>query len=191
MADATFRQGGQKGTVYDGPPLPVKGTVYNGPSVPASGGTVYKGPAPGGTVYNGAAAGAPPTSRYAAAPAATGVNVGARKGANIFYVIAGFTALRTLLLFAGVQQLTLGANRMVAGDQTSILMVNAVVIGIFVALGIFTQRGYKVAVLIGMALYGIDTVLLVMGDASANIIFIGVHLLFIYYLFNAYRQFAD
>jgi hypothetical protein len=179
MADATFRQGGQKGTVYNGPLPPAKGTVYNGPSVPATGGTVYNEPAAGST-----------TPRYSAgAPPA--INVGAKKGASIFYVIAGFTALRTLLLFTGVQQLTLGANRMFAGDLTSILMVNAVVIGIFVALGIFTQRGSKPALLIGIALYAIDMGLLLMGDATANIIYIGVHALFLYYLFNAYRQFAD
>lgn len=189
MADATVRQGGQKGTVYNGPPLPAKGTVYNGPSVPPAGSTVYNGPAPGATMYSGPAAGAT-TTRYSAG-AAPAINVGAKKGANIFYVIAGFTALRTVLLFTGVQQLTLGANRMVAGDPTSILIVNAVVIGIFLALGVFTQRGSKVALLIGMGLYAIDTVLLLMGDAAANIIYIGVHVLFIFYLFNAYRQFAD
>jgi len=190
MADATFRQGGQKGTVYNGPLPPAKGTVYNGPTVPPTGGTVYNGPATGGTVYNGPTAGAP-TSRYAAGPAATTVHAGAKKGASIFYVIAGFTALRTLLLFAGIQQLTLGANRMFAGDTTSILLVNAVIIGIFVVLGIFTQRGNKMALLIGMVLYAIDTGLLLMGDISANIVYIGLHVLFLYYLFSAYRQFAD
>jgi hypothetical protein len=190
MADATLKQGGQKGTVYNGPPLPAKGTVYNGPSVPSTGGTVYNGPAVGGTVNGGPTAGAA-TPRYSAGPAATAINVGAKKGANLFYVIAGFTALRTVLLFTGVQQLTLGANRMFAGDMTSILMVNAVVIGIFVLLGVFTQRGSKVALMIGMALYVIDTVLLLMGDVTANVIYIGVHVLFLYYLFNAYRQFAD
>lgn len=189
MADANFRQGGQKGTVYDGPLPPAKGTVYNGPSVPPAGGTVYNGPTPGGTGYSGPAGGAT-TPRYSTG-AAPAINVGAKKGANIFYVIAGFTALRTALLFTGVQQLTLGANRMFAGDTTSILMVNAVVIGIFVVLGVFTQRGKKAALLIGMALYAIDTVLLLIGDAAANVIYIGVHVLFIYYLFNAYRQFAD
>jgi len=190
MADATFRQGGQKGTVYDGPLPPAKGTVYNGPSVPATGGTVYNGPTQGGTVYGGAAPAAT-TPRYSAGPAATSINIGAKKGASLFYVIAGFTALRTILLFTGVQQLTLGANRMFAGDTTSILMVNAVVIGIFVALGVFTQRGNKVALMIGMALYAIDMALLLIGDAAGNIIYIVVHALFLYYLFNAYRQFAD
>jgi hypothetical protein len=190
MADATFRQGGQKGTVYSGPLPPAKGTVYNGPSVPPAGGTVYNGPAPGGTVYNGPAAGAT-TSRYAARPGATAVHAGAKRGASIFYVIAGFTALRTVLLFMGVQQLTLGANRMVAGDTTSILTVNVVIIGIFVALGAFTQRGHKLALLIGMALYAVDTALLLLGDISANVVYIGLHVLFLYYLFSAYRQFAD
>jgi len=189
MADATIRQGGQKGTVYNGPLPPAKGTVYNGPSIPATGGTVYNGPAPGGTVHGGPAAGAT-TSRYSP-PAGMAGNIGAARGAKLFYVIAGFTALRTLLLFTGVQQLTLGANRMVAGDTTSILMVNAVVIGIFVALGVVTQRGSKAALLIGVALYIIDTVLLLMGDVTANSVYIVVHVIFLYQLFKAYRQFAD
>src|SRR5215472_2026595 len=147
MSSSSFGQGPKKETIYSGPAPSTQGTVYNGP---AAGGTVYNGPV-GGTAYQG------PTGGNGYNPSAQGaqlVNAGARKGARIFYVIAGFTALRTLLLFAGVQQLTLGANRMVEGNPQLILMVNVVVIGIFVALGVFTQRGSKTALLIGMLLYG-------------------------------------
>lgn len=167
-------------------------TVYDGPTIQTSEGTVYNGPVPGGTVYQGSA----PTTAYnpalqALRSARPTVNVGARKGASIFFVIAGFTALRTLLLFAGVQQLTLGANRMVADDPRSILIVNGLIIAIFVGLGIFTRLGSKMALMIGMLLYAADTVLLLIGDAGGNVVFIGIHVLFLYYLFNAYRQFAD
>ncbi len=167
-------------------------TVYGGPTIQTSEGTVYNGPVAGGTVYQGpntpGAYNPPPQAPRFAVPT---VNVGARRGSNIFYWIAGITALRTLLLFAGVQQLTLGANRMVAADPRSILMVNALIIAIFVALGVFTRRGAKMALVIGMLLYAADTVLLLVGDASANAIYIVVHALFLYSLFNAYRQFAD
>jgi hypothetical protein len=171
---------------------PKSQTVYGGPTIQTKEGTVYNGPVAGGPVYQGPAATTPYNpSLQALRSAPRAVNAGARKGSNIFYVIAGFTAVRTLLLFAGVQQLTLGANRMVAGDPQSILMVNGLIIAIFVALGIFTRRGSKTTLLIGMLLYAADTVLLLIGDASANAIYIGVHALFLYYLFSAYRQFAD
>jgi hypothetical protein len=177
---------GTTGTVYGGPtpPPPAVGTVYNGPAV---GGTVYNGPSNAGTVYNGAPAGSIPQPALGNNRA---VNTGARSGAVIFYIIAGFTAFRTLLLFSGVQQLTLGANRAVAGNLQSVLLVNLVAIGIFALLGVFTQKGNKVALVIGLVLYSLDTVLLLI-NPGANIVFIAVHGYFLYRLFSAYRQFAD
>ncbi len=93
MANSTFGPGGKTGTVYDGPAPARGGTVYSGPTPAQAGGTVYNGPAPGGAGYNGPAAGAAtmqqPTARQSAAP-----NVGAAKGANIFFLIAAFTGIR-------------------------------------------------------------------------------------------------
>jgi hypothetical protein len=180
MSNAGFGQGPKQETIYGGSNIKTsEGTVYNGPV----GGTVYQGPAQ----TNGYS---PSAQAPRMATPATG-NAGARKGAGIFFVIAGFTALRTLLLFAGVQQLTLGANRMVAENPSMILIVNAVVIGIFVLLGVLTKRGSKAALLIGMLLYAADLVLLLLGNAGANVVYIVVHGLFLFYLFNAYRQFGD
>jgi hypothetical protein len=84
----------------------------------------------------------------------------------------------------------LGANRAVAGDMQSILLVNLVAIAIFALLGVFTQNGSKAALVIGMVLYGLDTALLLI-NPGGNIVFIAVHGYFLYRLFNAYRQFAD
>ena len=171
-----------------------QGTVYGGPTIQTSEGTVYNGPAvpPRGGVYNGAGAGtANPALGSLSRLKTPSANAGARKGAGIFYVIAGFTALRTLLLFLGVQQLTLGANRMFAGDMQSVLIINGLIVGIFLALGVFTGKGSKLALMIGMLLYAADLALLFIGDASANIVYIVVHVLFLLYLFSAYRQFAD
>jgi hypothetical protein len=191
MSSGGFGQGPKKETVYSGPVPGSQGTVYGGPTTNTTEGTVYNGPG-SGSVYQG------PTSASGYGPAmqsvrqgTPSVNAGARKGAGIFFVISAFTALRTILLFAGVQQLTLGANRIAEGDIQLILIINVVVIAIFVTLGVLTKRGSKTALLIGMLLYGADLVLLLVSNAGANVIYIVVHGLFLFYLFNAYRQFTD
>jgi hypothetical protein len=200
MSDSGFGPNSKAGTVYSGPtPVGTTGTIYGGPTPPppsaggtvyngsAAGGTVYSGPSGAGTVYNGASIGAtaprPGLGNVA-------VNAGAKKGARVFYVLAAFTALRTVLLFFGVQQLTLGANRAVADSLQLVVVVNLVVVGILVLLGIFTGNGSKIALLIGMVLYGVDTALLLI-NPGPNVVYIIVHGIFLYYLFDAYRQFAD
>ena len=171
---------GTTGTVYGGPPAPAGGTVYGG--APA-GGTVYNGPAAGGAVYGGAPAGARPG--YGGNVGA--VNVGAKKGARIFFYIAGVTALRTLLIFLGVQHL----NAVIDPNKLQqLLIIDLVIAGIFALIGVFTHNGSKVALVIGMVLYGIDTLLMLLNPVP-NAIYIIIHGLFLYYLFNAYRQFAD
>jgi hypothetical protein len=190
MADATFRQGGQKGTVYDGPLPPAKGTVYNGPSVPAVGGTVYNGPAPGGTVYGGAAAGTT-NPRYSAG-AATAINAGAARGARIFYLIAGFTAINTVLMFVGIRfALGVGNIRLDGASTASVVLLNLVAAGIFVLLGVFTQGGSKITFLVGMLLYAGDLVLLLLNNPGLHIISIAIHALFLYSLFTAFRQLPE
>jgi hypothetical protein len=197
MSASEFGEGPKKETVYSGPTPGTQGTVYSGPSVQTGAGTVYNGPAvgtvyngppSGGTVYNGAPG--PVAGSALGGYRVAAVNVGAVKGARIFYVLAAFTTLRTILLFAGVQQLTLGANRIAADSMQLVLVINIVVIGILVLLGIFTQRGSKTALTIGLVLYSIDTALLLFNPAG-NIVYLVVHGLFLYYLFSAYRQFAD
>lgn len=199
MSDSGFGSNSKGGTVYSGPtPVGTTGTIYGGPTPPPpAGGTVYGGPVVGGTIYGGPPNagtvynGAPARSTTARPGIESGtVHAGARKGARVFYVLAAFTALRTVLLFFGVQQLTLGANRAVADSLQMVLVVNLVVVAILVLLGIFTGNGSKIALLIGMVLYGVDTALLFL-DPGPNVVYIVVHGIFLYYLFNAYRQFAD
>jgi len=203
MPDSTFRRSAQKGTVYSGPasqtkgtvynrPAPAtQGTVYNGPSIPTRGGTVYNGPSPAGTVYNGPAPSmAPP--RYGTRPAAAAINLGAAKGAKIFYTIAGFTAINTVLMFIGIPfAIGVGNFRLTGATLGTVIVVNLIGAGVFVLLGVFTQGGSKIAFLTGMLLYAGDLVLLLMNDAGLHIISIVIHGLFLFYLFSAFRELPD
>jgi hypothetical protein len=190
MPDSTFRRGAQKGTVYNGPAPATQGTVYNGPSIQTGGGTVYNGPAPAGTAYNGPGTAAP---RYGARTAVATVNVGAARGAKIFYTIAAFTAINTVLMFVGIRGFAIGVGnfQLVGANQSTIILVNLVGAGLFVLLGVFTQGGSRIALLTGMLLYAGDLGLLLMNDAGLHIISIVIHGLFLFYLFSAYREFAD
>jgi hypothetical protein len=203
MPDSPFKQDVQKGTVYSGPasqtkgtvyngPAPAtQGTVYNGPSIQTKGGTVYNGPSPAGTVYNGPAPSIA-APQYGTRPGTTAVNVGAVKGAKIFYTIAGFTAINTVLMFIGIRfAIGVGNFRLSGATLGTIILVNVVGAGLFVLLGVFTQGGSKIAFLTGMLLYAGDLVLLLMNDAGLHIISIVIHGLFLFYLFSAFREFAD
>lgn len=178
MAGTTFGQGGKTGTVYSGP-------------APAATGTVYSGPAPtpaGGTVYNGPAVSAAP-ARQGARQANVSSGVAAAKGANIFFLIAAFTGINTILMFVGVRfAIGLGAAQLAGPSLGSILIANLLAAGVFALLGIFAKQGNKAAFLIGMLLYGGDLVLLAINNPALHIVSIAIHGLFLYYLLNAFRQ---
>lgn len=188
MADSTLRQSAQKGTVYSGPAPATQGTVYKGPSIQTGGGTVYNGPSP---MSNGPVPGVM-APRYGTRPAATAVNVGAAKGAKIFYTIAGFTAINTVLMFVGIRfAIGVGNFRLVGATLGTVILVNLIGAGVFVLLGVFTQGGSKIVFLTGMLLYAGDLVLLLMNDAGLHIISIVIHGLFLFYLFSAFRELPD
>jgi hypothetical protein len=216
MSSSGYGQAPKKETVYSGPtPTPKQGTVYNGPSVQTAGGTVYNGPAAGtsgGTVYNGPAAGgtvyngpapggtvygAPPTGAVTSRPmapnaAAASGDLAAAKGARILYLIAGFTGVNAVLIFVGIRfAVGLGTTEIADGSLNTALIASVLGAGIFVALGMFAQRGSKAAFLIGMLLYGGDLVLLVMNNPAFHVVSIVIHALFLFYLFSAYRQLPD
>jgi hypothetical protein len=170
-----------------------KETVYGGPGPNTNGGTVYNGPASGGTVYQGpglsGVQGRSPATRAVQAAPKTG---GARGGV-IFFTIAGFSALNTVLMLAKapfVLAIGLAITRMrVDGQLGPVLVMNAIAIGVFVVLGIVTGKGSKAAFLIGFLLYGADTALLLLsGNAGLHVSSIVVHGLFLFYLVKAFRQ---
>jgi hypothetical protein len=212
MANTTFGSTAgsplKKETVYNGPsPQTKQGTVQNGPS-PAAGGTVYDGPAMkpagGGTVYGGPGqsntagggpAGAGTVYRSAPQPAATG-NAATRpaaRGASIFFLIAAFSAVNTLLVLGGSHTvLGIGLTVSKFGQGVSvpaILVLNVIAIGIFVLLGIFARNGSKAAFILGMLLYGGDGLMLYLsGDPAAHIPGLVVHGIFLITMFKGLTQ---
>lgn len=167
------------------------GTVYGGVAQAATQGTVYGGPPAGGTVYNGGTVYGGPAPGQA--PAATQQRVaggnGAAKGAGILFLIAAFTGINTVLMFIGIRfAIGLGAIRLAGDSQSSMLIVSLVGAGLFALLGVLTRNGNKTAFLTGMLLYGGDLVFLVLNNPVPHIISIGIHGLFLFYLFNAFRQ---
>ncbi|HEY2496935.1 MAG TPA: hypothetical protein VGK24_07690 [Candidatus Angelobacter sp.] len=164
-----------------------KETIYGGPT-PNTGGTVYNGSGTGSTVYSSH------RSNATARPAVH--KTGGSKGSVIFFIVAGFSALNTLLLFAHapfVLAIGLAVTRIsMDGGAGTALALSAVAIGLFVALGIAAGKGNKTAFLIGMLLYGGDTVVLLLSpNAAAHVPSIVVHGLFIYYMIKALREFGD
>lgn len=172
-------------------PKTTGGTVYSGPNPAATTtGTVYGGgPAPGGTVYNSAAAAQPrPTAGTAAAQ---GSPAGAR-GARIFFLIAAFTGINVVMMFAGIRfGIGLSTTSMSDVSLNTMLALSVLGAGIFVALGMFARNGNKAAFLIGMPLYAADLVLLVLNHPEIHVISIVIHALFLFYLFSAFRQLPE
>jgi hypothetical protein len=206
MSNTTIGTGAKKETVYDGPnpqprqsssslSAPAGGTVYGGMAPGTNGGTVYGGPPAGGTVYNGPGGGGTVYNPARQKPAAQ-VDVtktGAAKGGAIFFIIAACSALNSVLIFAqapfvlalglGIMQIRLSGG---LGPQT---VLTAVVLGLFMAIGVFAIKGSKAAFIVGLLLYGGDTAyLLLSGNAALHIPSIVVHGLFIFSIIKAFRQ---
>ena len=207
MSNTTIGLGAKKETVYDGPsPQPRQsssspssqagGTVYGGMAPGTNGGTVYGGSPAGGTVYDGPGGGGTVYNPARQKPAAQ-VDVtktGAAKGGAIFFIIAACSALNTVLLLAQapfILALGLAITRVRAAgsDLGPVLALNAVVLGVFVAIGIFAIKGSKAAFIVGLLLYGGDTALLLLsGDAALHAPSIVVHGIFIFSIIKAFRQ---
>jgi len=203
MSNTTIGLGAKKETVYDGPSpqptqsssAPAGGTVYGGMAPGTNGGSVYGGSPAGGTVYNGPGGGGTVYNPARQKPAAQ-VDVtktGAAKGGAIFFIIAACSALNSVLIFAQapfVLALGLAITRVrITGDLAPVLVLNAVVLGLFVAVGIFALKGSKAAFIVGLLLYGGDTVLLLTsGDAALHAPSIVVHGIFIFSIIKAFRQ---
>jgi len=207
MSNTTFGPGAKKETVYSGPsPQPRQSS---GPSASSGGSTVYGGPAPkaAGTVYNGLGAGGTvygnqETSATVYNPARQGAAArqvqpaaapAPSKAGSVFFLIAGFSAINTVLILASapfVLAIGLAVTRIRAeGEMGAVLAINAVAIGIFVALGFFASRGSKAAFLIGLLLYAGDTALLFLsGNPALHVVSIIVHGIFLFSIFKGFRQ---
>ena len=116
------------------------------------------------------------------------------KGAGIFFAIAVVTAINTVLIATGspfVLGRGLSTSKIAAapGQMTGIVVLNVLVIGIFVLIGIFARHGSKAAFVIGMLLYGGDALLMLLsGDPAMHIGGIVVHVILLIYLFKAFSE---
>ena len=161
-----------------------KETVYGGPGTqPNGGGTVYNGPGLSGATTRPAASARPVQPR-----AQSGGLMG-----NAFFVIAAFSAINAVLTLSKapiVFALGLAITRVSPDTPIGIVLVlNAVAIGTFAALGFFAARGAKAAFLIGLLLYAADTaVLLLSANPALHVISIVVHGIFLFSIFKGFRQ---
>jgi hypothetical protein len=161
-------------------------TVYGGPGLqPGAPGTVYNGPGTGAPYSP-----APPnsTTRSVQPSAITGSKAG-----GVFFLIAGFSAINTLLILGKapfVLAIGLAMTRVQAqGDVVPVLILNAIAIGVFVMLGVFAAKGSKAAFLIGLLLYGGDMALLLFSsNAALHLPSIVVHGIFMFSIFKGFRQ---
>jgi hypothetical protein len=160
-----------------------KETVYGGPGTqPNVGGTVYNGPGLNHTATRTAAP-ARPVQQQA----------GAARSGNVFFVIAAFSAINAVLILVKapiVFALGLAITRVSADSPLgAVLVLNAIAIGAFVALGIFASRGVKAAFIIGLLLYGGDTALLLLSaNPALHVISIVCHGIFLFSIFKGLRQ---
>lgn len=200
MSNTTLGAGTKKETVYSGPGPQAKqapnGSAASNGMPPGTTGTMYTGPT-GGTVYNGpgtsGVASNPAQQNTPARPVQAAPSTGGAKGGMTFFLIAGFSAINTLLILASapfVLAIGLAATRVRAGsDLGPVLLLNAVAIGAFVAIGIFAMKGSKAAILVGLLLYSGDTVLLLLSEnAALHLPSIIVHGIFLFSIFKAFKQ---
>lgn len=123
-----------------------------------------------------------------------------KNGAGWFYWIAGLSLINSLLVFfdsdwgfiAGLSitqiiDYTAYYLSLEFGSIVSIigLILNFVIIGIFVILGVFANKGRNWGFIVGFVLYGLDTLLLVfMDDPFISVAF---HLFALYSIFRGYQ----
>jgi hypothetical protein len=207
MSNTTFGPGTKKETVYRGPgPQPRLG-AFNGPTPKPEGSSVYRGPAPrtnkgtvhsvptsGGTVFNTGTGGTiynPARLNPVGRSVKPVTNTSGPMAGALFFLIAGFTAVNAVLGLAGAPfaiALGLGVTR-ASMTMPEMAALNAVAIGLFVALGVFTIKGNKAACLTGLLLYGADTAFLLFpGDAALHLFSLVVHGMFLFSIFKAFRQ---
>jgi hypothetical protein len=196
MPNEGFGQGPKKETVYGGPAVASpQGTVYGGPPMPSSGGTVYGGPPAqtgGGTVYGGPSAGTVPRP----IGDKSAVHPQTNKAANAFFIIAGLSAVNTVLAIAGAgfaMALGLGITRGFdstlgrGGSVGIVAFFNLVIVGVFVLIGMIARKGSGVAILIGLVLYAGDTILLFMDGVGLHLVSLIVHGIFLFTIFSGYQ----
>jgi len=183
----------KKETVFNGPTPGMDNKAFAMTSVPGATGTVYNGPAPGGTVYGGpsrepAAAGTVfDESKFVARKADASVAIKAtttrvRATAIGFFIVAGISLLEAIFFWS---------------SDPPFAIASAIICGMFTVIGIFTYRLSRVALLTAIALYLIDTLLLLFqaffGDGLlvTSLLPIAIHCFILYRLWMTYGQLEE
>ena len=123
----------------------------------------------------------------------------ANSGARWFYWIAALSLITSLIMLSGSKWgfiISLGTTTIVTaiaaglGNAGTVIAVvfNLLASGLFVGLGVLAGKRYLWAFVVGMILFGLDTLVFVLAQDWIGIIF---HVLVIYWIFtgfNACRQ---
>lgn len=122
-----------------------------------------------------------------------------RDGASWFYWIAGLSLVNSLLVFfesdwsfisglsvTKIIDYTSYFLSIEFGNIVSIigLILNLIIIGFFIVLGVFANKGRNWSFIVGFIFYGLDTILLVF---MADFISIAFHLFALYSIFRGYQ----
>lgn len=196
MSSGEFGAGSKKETIYDGPgPITPSASGYIGTAAKPIKETVY-GPGTGGTVYGGPDTVNNPAGSTRAAQTKTVATDG--KSSRVFFLVAVFSLINTLLLSSGALAATaigLGITRILyqqasqqGGEAGPVFLLSAVLIAVFAGLGLFARRGNSLAFLIGLLIYGADTVILCYDGVLIHIPAIIIHGIFLAGMLKGYRD---
>jgi len=122
-----------------------------------------------------------------------------RSGARWFYWVAGLSLVNTAAAFAGGHihfMVGLGITQVVdavarkAGAAATLpaLVIDVMIAGVFLAIGLWSSRCNQFAFGIGMLLYAADGALLLVAHDGMSVAFHGLALFFMYRGFAAARQ---
>jgi hypothetical protein len=181
MGHSGNRQPAKKETVYSGPVPPAFAAQTSGtaPAVAAERGTVYGGPEPGGTVFDETKF-VPKQPNRSVAIAATKDRV--QRMSVLFFVVAGLSLIEYITY---------------RGHDSAIMVKSIATFVIFLTIGIFAMRLSRAAFVVAMALYGLDTAVMLwwLFGSGGMLLFIALPLLIrgiiLYRLFLTYGMLAD
>jgi hypothetical protein len=141
MSNSGGGQPPKKETVYSGPVPPGFGTRTQSSSTTATAisGTVYNGPAPGGTVFDETKFVAKKPDRSMAVAATT-------KKIRWFSLRFFLVAAVSLIEYFALRE-----------SDSTVAMASLFVFFVFLLIGIFAMRLSRVAFLVALAIYGLDT----------------------------------
>jgi hypothetical protein len=185
-------EGPKKDAVYGGPTPGIDNKALNKPPAPGTAGTVYGGTAATqGTVYGGPSAPGTVfdeskfTTKSKKADASVAIKATTRRvraTAIGFFIVAGISLLEAIFFWS---------------DDTPYAISSAVVFTLFLIIGVFTFRLSRVALLVAIAIYLLDTLFLLFqaftteGGLMSSIFALAIHAFILYRLWMTYGQLEE